>query len=93
MLRIACPHCGVRDEVEFRYKGEAVVRPAADAGEAAFAAYVYERANPAGWHVEWWLHHAGCRRVLKIVRHSVTHEIAWVGGAQDAPVMPESAAS
>jgi heterotetrameric sarcosine oxidase delta subunit len=91
MLRINCPHCGVRDEIEFRYKGEAVARPAPDAGEQAFVAYVYQRANPAGWHVEWWLHQAGCRRVLKVARHTVTHEIAWVGGPQDTPVLPEGA--
>ena len=25
MLRISCPWCGVRDEVEFRYRGDASV--------------------------------------------------------------------
>ena len=54
MLRIACPFCGSRDEVEFRYRGDAGRgRPAPEAGEEAFAAYVYERDNPAGWHQEW----------------------------------------
>jgi sarcosine oxidase subunit delta len=47
MLRIRCPWCGERDETEFRYRGDASqTRPAADAGLAAFNAYVYERANP-----------------------------------------------
>ena len=76
MLRILCPHCGVRDDTEFRYRGDATTaRPAADSGETAFARYVYDRANPKGWHAEWWIHVAGCRAVLRVVRHTVTHEI------------------
>ena len=40
MLRIRCPWCGERDEIEFRYRGDARrVRPAADAGLEAFTAY------------------------------------------------------
>ena len=89
MLRIRCPCCGERDETEFRYRGDAGrTRPAADAGVAAFSAYVYERDNPRGWHLEWWLHAGGCRSLLKIVRHTMTHEIHWVGGPQDAPALP-----
>jgi len=84
MLRIPCPHCGTRDEVEFRYKGDASVRrPAAEAEVARFAAYVYERDNPKGWHLEWWFHSAGCRRMLQVWRHTVTHEIHAVGAAQE----------
>lgn len=89
MHRIACPHCGPRDEAEFRYRGDATVaRPAADAGTEAFLDYVYNRDNPRGWHVEWWHHLHGCRRVLKVVRHTLTHDIAWIGGPQDAPEVP-----
>ena len=84
MLRIACPWCGLRDEAEFRYRGDASRRrPAGDAGEAAFAAYTYERANPRGWHVEWWLHVGGCRKLLQVVRHTVSHEIHAVGRADE----------
>lgn len=84
MLRIDCPWCGERDEIEFRYKGDAsVARPAADAGVEAFARFVYERANPHGWHLEWWLHSGGCRQLLKVLRHTVTHEIAAVGRPGD----------
>lgn len=84
MLRIACPHCGPRDEVEFHYRGDAsLARPAAEAPGEAFETYVYERGNPAGWHLEWWQHVAGCRQVLKVLRHTVTHEIAAVGGPAD----------
>jgi len=89
MLRIACPHCGLRDEVEFRYRGDAsVVRPAPEAGAEAFAAYVFDRDNPAGWHVEWWHHVHGCRRVLKVLRHTLRHEIAAVGRPGDDLARP-----
>ena len=85
MLQIPCPWCGVRDESEFRYRGDATrTRPAADAGPDAFNAYVYERVNPRGWHSEWWLHVAGCKKLLKVVRHTVTHEIRSVEAAAGA---------
>lgn len=89
MLRITCPHCGVRDEVEFRYRGDASVqRPLADADAAAFVAYVYERDNPRGWHHEWWYHAAGCRQYLQLWRHTVTHTIHAVGTATDTLTPP-----
>jgi sarcosine oxidase subunit delta len=91
MLRIPCPHCGERDEIEFRYRGDAhVVRPCPGEPElAAFGAYVYERANPHGWHLEWWLHVGGCRKLLKVARHTLSHRIAWTGGPQDTPDPPQ----
>jgi methylglutamate dehydrogenase subunit B len=84
MLRIPCPWCGLRDEVEFRYRGDAEVRrPAADADRAAFAAYVYQRDNPCGWHREWWLHVGGCRQLLIVERHTLSHEVRDVVAAHD----------
>lgn len=78
-MRIPCPFCGPRDEVEFTYRGDATIaRPPADAGTEAFAAYLYDRANPKGWHVQWFQHSTGCRQWLKVQRHTVTHEIAAV---------------
>ena len=86
MLRIPCPWCGVRDETEFRYRGDATrARPAADTGPDAFAAYLYERDNPLDWHLEWWLHVGGCRQLLKVVRHTLTHEIRSASDAAEAP--------
>ena len=88
MLRIRCPWCGERDEIEFRYRGDASrARPAADAGLEAFTTYVYERDNPRGWHVEWWLHAGGCRKLLKVSRHTLTHKIHASGGPDD--LLPE----
>ncbi|MEP7243721.1 MAG: sarcosine oxidase subunit delta [Gammaproteobacteria bacterium] len=90
MLRIQCPHCGERDESEFRYRGDASrSRPGADDALETFTAYVYERANPRGWHVEWWLHVAGCRKLLKVVRHTLTHDIAAIGAADDRLALPQ----
>ena len=82
MHRIACPWCGVRDEAEFRYGGDASkVRPADDASVEAMYDFVYMRDNRKGWTVEWWHHVGGCRQWLKVVRHTVTHEIRAVGFA------------
>ena len=94
MLRLACPHCGLRDEVEFHYRGDASVsRPVADAPLEAFQAYVYDRGNPAGWHLEWWQHVAGCRQTLKVLRHTVSHEVAAVGLPGDILSLPPEKAS
>jgi len=94
MLRISCPHCGLRDEIEFRYRGDATrTRPDLAAGPGAFGAYVFERANPRGWHAEWWLHVGGCRALLKVVRHTVTHEIAAVLSPEDEVQLPADESS
>jgi len=75
--RINCPWCGLRDEAEFQYQGDAtVVRPEMDAPDEAFFRYVYIRDNPKGWHTEWWHHIGGCRQWVKVVRNTLTHEIA-----------------
>jgi sarcosine oxidase subunit delta len=83
LLRIDCPWCGTRDETEFRYRGDASVSRPADASPSDAAAAVYERANPLGWHREYWLHAGGCRQVLVVERHTLTHAIQSV-----APVAP-----
>ena len=78
MLRIACPWCGERDEVEFRYGGQAHVRyPADPAGldDAAWAEYLFVRGNPSGSLAERWVHTAGCRRWFDLVRDTATNEI------------------
>jgi heterotetrameric sarcosine oxidase delta subunit len=89
MHQIRCPHCGVRDEVEFRYRGDATVtRPPGDAGIDAFFDYVYLRDNPLGWHLEWWQHLHGCRGVVKVLRHTGTHAIAWTGWPNEQAPTP-----
>jgi heterotetrameric sarcosine oxidase delta subunit len=85
MLIIACPFCGPRDEIEFRYKGDAGIARPSVADEDAFAAHVYERSNPAGMHREWWLHVGGCRQLLAVERDTITHEITSVGVTAGSP--------
>src|ERR1700730_2810328 len=90
MLRMPCPWCGERDETEFHYRGDAsTVRPAADEGLAAFTSYVYERDNRCGWHLECWFAAAASRKLLKVVRHTLSHEIHSVGGPEDALSLPQ----
>ena len=90
MHRIRCPWCGARDQAEFQYGGDAsVLRPADNAPQQAFYDFVYTRANPRGWHLEWWHHVAGCRQWLKVVRHTVTHEIAATGTATEPLQLPD----
>jgi methylglutamate dehydrogenase subunit B len=89
MHRIPCPWCGSRDEAEFQYQGDATEgRPAADAPLDAFHDYVYTRANPCGWHLEWWHHSGGCRQMVKVARHTLTHEIRATGLAHDRLEVP-----
>lgn len=81
MLLISCPHCGPRDEIEFRCGGEThVVRPgpAEAVSEDAWADYLFMRQNPRGPHAERWLHAAGCRTWFNLLRDTVTHEIKAV---------------
>lgn len=93
MLRIPCPWCGLRDEAEFAYRGDAgLVRPEDGDSDAMFA-HVYQRANPAGWHLEWWHHVHGCRQHVKVLRNTLTHEIAAAGWSGDDLEVPEKAES
>ena len=81
MMLIRCPWCGERHQSEFDYGGEAHIERPADpdaVGDAAWARYLYIRANPKGTHRERWLHRFGCRRWFNAVRHTVT--AAVLGG-------------
>jgi sarcosine oxidase subunit delta len=76
VIRIPCPYCSARNSSEFRYVGEGGSRPdPAEATPQQWRAYLYERANPAGWTTETWFHTMGCRQFLQIERHTVTNEI------------------
>ncbi len=78
MLLIPCPHCGPRPEIEFRHAGEGhLTRPsgASEVSDAAWADFLYMRANPKGVLVERWRHIHGCGRFFNCVRHTVTDRI------------------
>jgi len=79
MLLIECPYCGVRDESEFSYAGEAhIARPleTEKLSDEEWADYLFMRKNPKGTHREQWLHAAGCRRYFNALRDTVTYRIA-----------------
>jgi sarcosine oxidase subunit delta len=78
MLIIACPICGPRPEIEFRYGGEAhVARPAATdpLDDQAVADRLYFRTNPKGVHAERWRHVHGCGKFFNAVRDTTTDMI------------------
>ena len=87
MLLIACPWCGPRHQSEFTCGGEAhIVRPdPATASDAAWADYLFMRANPKGAHHERWFHAQGCRRWFHMTRDTVTHDILAVYGITEKP--------
>ena len=76
MLLIDCPWCGPRDEIEFRYGGQADVayptEPEALTDEE-WSDFLFMRDNPKGRWSERWLHSAGCRRWFNAVRDTATH--------------------
>ncbi len=78
MLHIPCPFCGLRDEREFSYGGEAHIARPEDSwalSDADWADYVFMRSNPKGRHAERWRHVHGCGRWFNLLRDTVTHEI------------------
>jgi sarcosine oxidase subunit delta len=76
MLRIVCPHCGPRAELEFRWGGDAhVTRPDPCCDDATWAAYLFNRRNRKGVSLERWVHAFGCQQWFNLARDSLTHEI------------------
>jgi sarcosine oxidase subunit delta len=79
MLRLACPHCGTRDEVEFHCGGDShVERPKPDVSDTEWADYLFNRDNPKGLHFERWCHVFGCGQWFNVARYTFTHEIHGV---------------
>ena len=79
MLLIPCPYCGPRPEIEFRCGGQSHITRPADpvaASDEAWAAFLYERANPKGLHAERWLHIHGCQRWFNALRDTASDQIS-----------------
>lgn len=86
MILIPCPWCGPRDHTEFTYGADGTLtRPAPEAADSAWMAYVYLRDNPKGPHTELWLHSGGCRRWLRVERDTVTHRVRGAAFATQTP--------
>jgi sarcosine oxidase subunit delta len=89
MIRIPCPHCGLRDHSEFTYLGDATVtRPddtdTEDRGRGGrWSRYLYQRDNPRGVHQELWHHGQGCRSWLVVTRNTASHEVLGAKLARD----------
>ena len=76
MLLIDCPHCGPRNEVEFRYGGEAHVPYPEDPSaldDREWSRYLFYRANTKGVLAERWQHSAGCRKWFNALRDTRTY--------------------
>ena len=76
MLLIPCPWCGPRDEIEFRYGGQAGLAYPADPdalSDEEWADFLFMRDNPKGPFAERWYHVHGCRRWFDAVRDTVTY--------------------
>ncbi|WP_027946011.1 sarcosine oxidase subunit delta [Amycolatopsis taiwanensis] len=76
MQLIHCPWCGPREEIEFRYGGQAHVSypdQPAELSDQDWAEFVFYRDNPNGPFPERWSHSAGCRRWFNAVRDTRTY--------------------
>lgn len=84
MLLIPCPHCGLRNETEFSYGGQAGIAYPADPAaltDAQWVEYLFLRDNPKGRWRERWVHAAGCRRWFDLERDTLTNVIHKGPGA------------
>jgi sarcosine oxidase subunit delta len=79
MILLPCAWCGPRDASEFQHVGDALGRPdPRTASPQEWRAYLYMRENPCGWTTETWYHRMGCRRFIRVERHTETNEIRSV---------------
>lgn len=79
-MRIACPSCGPRDEIEFTWGGPAdLARPdPATCSDEAWTDYLFMRDNPRGVQRERWCHTYGCGQWFQVERDTVTHRVVAV---------------
>jgi sarcosine oxidase subunit delta len=78
VMRIPCPHCGVRNYIEFTCGGQAdLVRPSDPqrCSDEEWCNYLFMRQNPKGVHHERWCHTYGCGQWFTLWRDTFTHKI------------------
>jgi sarcosine oxidase subunit delta len=81
MFQIECPWCGLRDETEYKYGGQAHVAYPEDPSalsDEEWAEYLFFRDNPKGPFAERWVHTGGCRKWFNAVRDTRTYEVLAV---------------
>jgi len=74
MQQFPCPFCGLRDEREFHFAGEAgKTRPDTTGAVSSvdWASYLYDQKNPKGAAREVWVH-TPCSEVFILQRNTVT---------------------
>jgi sarcosine oxidase subunit delta len=85
--RIDCPWCGVRDDNEFTWGGEAhIARPDATCSDEEWRDYLFMRRNPRGTHHERWCHTYGCGRWFHLARDTMTHRIVRAYPIEQGPI-------
>ncbi len=85
MMLFPCPWCGERAESEFICLGEAVQprpRDPAALTDLQWAAYLCDRENRRGPHLERWWHIRGCNSFFEVVRDTATHAVSIPEGAR-----------
>ena len=88
MLTVPCPWCGPRDEVEFRFGGQAHIAYPTEPdalSDSEWAEFLFFRDNPKGAANERWYHVAGCGRWINVVRDTMSNEFVAVYGATEPP--------
>ena len=76
MLTIICPHCGPRDQIEFRAGGEGDRARPVDPStltDSEWAEHLFMRRNSKGPHRERWHHSSGCGKWFALTRDTQTH--------------------
>jgi len=75
MILLPCPWCGPRDASEFGHVGEPAPRPdPRTATPGQWRAYLYLCLINDRAVTETWYHRMGCRRFIKVERHTDTNE-------------------
>ena len=87
MLKISCPFCGPRNEVEFAHGGPLKDRRPEDASpleDQAWIEYLTVPQNPLGPVEERWWHVRGCGSWFTITRDTRSHDIVDNGIVDNA---------
>ena len=74
-FQIDCPNCRTRPVWEFHYGGPVQARPAPDASDEDWTAYLYNRPNIRGVQVEWWYHRSACKMWFVVERDTRTNQV------------------
>ncbi len=84
MLMLTCPCCGVTaEETEFAPGGPAhLTRHGPGSSDDDFDAYMFQRDNPRGVHLERWRHAHGCGKWFLAARCTMTLEVFATYSAQ-----------